>query len=117
MAFPTIQTAIPVARYQYGEFGVSVLDEVESPDPQRYRFLMAFVREGESRPGAFVCCEFAPPGEGAQGRYRLRVVTGSMDEVVATDDRFGSLDAFCEQGLALGAQLLGLQDEQPFRLA
>ena len=116
MAIPKIQTAIPVRRYQYGEFAVTVLDEISSPDPVQYRYLMAFVREGEAAPAAFVSCEQTPPAQSAEGRYQLRVINSSLDEVVAIDNGFGTLDGFCEQALQLGSQLLALQDEQPYPL-
>jgi hypothetical protein len=41
MSIPTITTAIPLRRYQYGEFVVTVLGDIESPDAVRYRYILA----------------------------------------------------------------------------
>ena len=38
--FPKIQRAIPKKRYQLGEFGVTVLGEIESPDIASYHYIM-----------------------------------------------------------------------------
>ncbi|RMG37940.1 MAG: hypothetical protein D6720_02330 [Gammaproteobacteria bacterium] len=116
-SFPRISRAIPVRRYQYGDFQVTVLDEVESPDPVAYRYLMAFVREGQSQPTAFVSCEPAGEAMRAEGRYQLRVINRSMDEPVMADDALGGLDTFCGQALEIAEQLYSLQDEEPYRLA
>ena len=60
--FPKIQRAIPQRRYQYGEYAVTVLGDIESGDGRDYRFIAAFVREGESQPRLFVASERLPPG-------------------------------------------------------
>ncbi len=116
-AFPRISRAIPVRRYQYGNFAVTVLDDIESPDPVVYRYLMALVKEGQPQPTAFVTCEPAGEAMRGEGRYQLRVINSSMDEPVLADDALGSLDAFCAQGLEIAEQLYSLQDEEPYRLA
>ena len=112
--FPKISRAIPQQRYKYGEFMVSVLGDIESPDANDYRYIMAFVKEGGSKPVAFVTCERSEGEFRQQGQYQLRVINSSMDEVMAADDRYGKLSVFCEQGLEIGSQLLSLADEQPF---
>ena len=112
--FPKISRAIPQQRYKYGEFLVSVLGDIESPEPHDYRYIMAFVKEGGSKPVAFVTCERSEGDYRQQGQYQLRVINSSMDEVMAADDSYGKLSVFCEQGLEIGSQLLSLSDEQPF---
>ena len=77
-SFPVIRTAIPKRRYRVGDHNVTVLGEVESGDGISYRWIMAFVQDGQPRPGLFVCAEKNRPGEGAA--YRLRVVNAAMSE-------------------------------------
>jgi hypothetical protein len=114
---PTIERAIPKRRYQVGEYGATLLGEIESADPLDYAFILAFVREGEGQPTLFVCSEVCPPGEREQGSHRLRLINRAMSEVMDTDDRWRDLDAFAEEGLQLGMQALGLSQETPFRLS
>jgi len=113
---PTIKTAIPKRRYQIGDFGVSLLGEIESGDLRSYRYILAFVQTGQDQPSFYVCAEHQPPAATGQGRYNLRVINDVMSEVVDASDAWGDLDAFAEQGLKLGAQALGLQQEQVLRL-
>jgi len=116
MAFPNIQTAIPLKRYQYGEYGVTVLGDIESKDVAEYKYLMAFVKEGESAPVVFVSSELSPTDKRSEGRYQLRVINSTMDEVMSVDDVWAQLEGFCEQGLNIGSQLLGLDDDEAYPL-
>lgn len=111
---PVIKTAIPKRRYQIGDFSASLLGEVESAGARRYRYILAFVQLGHTQPSLYVCAELAD--EEGKGKHALRVINDVMSEVVDTDDRWGDLDVFAEQGLKLGAQALGLQQEQVARL-
>lgn len=113
---PIIKTAIPKRRYQIGDFGVSLLGEIESGDLRRYRYILAFVQTGQDQPSFYVCAEQHLPAATSQGRYGLRVVNDVMSELVDASDAWGDLDAFTEQGLKLGAQALGLQQEQVLRV-
>jgi hypothetical protein len=115
--FPKIQRAIPKRRYQLGDYGVTLLGEVETGDEFDYRYILAFVREGESQPTLFVCSERCPPGEREKGSHRLRVINSAMSEVMDTDDRWRDLEQFADEGLTLGMQALGLTQETPFRLS
>jgi len=113
---PIIQTAIPQRRYQVGEFSASLLGEIESRDKRNYRYILAFVQMGHTEPILYVCAEQSPADKAEEGRYRLRLISEAMSEVLDTADCWGDLDAFSEQGLKLGAQALGLQREQVVRL-
>ncbi len=115
--FPKIQRAIPKRRYKVGDYGVTVLGEVETGDTAEYLYLLAFVREGESQPSVFVCSERCPPGQRDGGSHRLRVINSAMSEVMDSDDRWRDLETFVDEGLKLGMQLLGLTQETPFRLS
>lgn len=113
---PHIQTAIPQRRYQYANFGVTVLGEIASVDGRDYTWIMAFVEDGQAQPTTYLISEHCPPGERGEGSHRLRVMNASMDEIVSTDGAWSRLEHFCEQALAFGGQLLGLDKETPYRL-
>ena len=113
--FPIIQRAIPLQRYRVGEYGATLLGEVESGDGIAYRFILAFVEEGQTQPAFFVCCEKNRPRQG-EGEYRLRVVSRAMSEVLGASDVWKDADVFVSEGLKLGMQALGLTTEQPYRL-
>jgi hypothetical protein len=79
-SFPVIRTAIPKRRFRVGDQNVTLLGEIESGDGVSYRWIMAFVQDGQARPGLFVCAEKNRPG--SEAAYRLRVVNAVMAEVV-----------------------------------
>lgn len=114
--FPVIRRAIPKRRYQVGDYGVTLLAEIESGDGIDYTLILAFVREGDAKPSLFVCAEQLPPGERGAGRYRLRVVNRAMSEVLDSGDGWADPDRFTDEALQVGMQLLGLGEETPYRL-
>lgn len=114
--FPKIRTAIPLRRYQLEGYAVSVLGEIESGDGVDYRFITAFVAEGDARPSLFVCAERNQPREPGEGAIRLRVVNSAMSEVLGSDDAFGDLDRFVLESLRLGRTVLGLGEGEAHRL-
>jgi hypothetical protein len=117
MEVPKIQTAIPQRRYQFGEYSGVVLGEIESTDAVKYRYILALVRAGESRPGFYVTAEKNPRGRAHEGSHRLRVVTQGLDEEIESSNRWENLDDFCAEAFVVAAKVLGLSDEQPVRLA
>jgi hypothetical protein len=114
--FPKIQTAIPQHRYQYGDFSVTILGDIDSGDARDYQFIAAFVREGETEPKLFIAAERLPPGQRDAGSHALRLINTAMDEVMETGNRWGRLEEFTGQALEMGAQLLGLEQETPYQL-
>jgi hypothetical protein len=112
---PVIKTAIPKRRYQIGDFGVSLLGDIESGDRCDYLHILAFVQTGQTQPALYICAERSGAGRG-DGRYQLRVINEVMSEVVDTGEKWADLDSFAEQGLALGVQALGLRQEPILRL-
>ncbi len=114
--FPKIQTAIPKQRYQFGEYGISVLGEIESADLQAYQYIMAFVPEGKPEPVLYICSEKSLPKDRHEGSHRLRVINQAMSEVMSVGDQWGDLDSFSAEALKLGEQILGLAGEQPVKL-
>ena len=113
MDAPRIQTAIPQRRYQFGEYTGVVLGDIESGDDVKYRYILALVREGESRPSFYVTSEKNPRRRAQEGSHRLRVITQGLDEEIASSDAWAELDAFCAEAFAVAAKVLGLSDEQP----
>lgn len=117
MSLPKISTAIPHRRYRFGEFMVTVLGDIASPDTVDYRYLMAFIKDGEQQPSTYVSCERAVGEHAKQGRYQIRVINRTLNEVMDASNDFAQLDAFCHQGLELGRQLLALQDEEAYQVS
>lgn len=117
MNFPKISTAIPQQRYRLGDYAVTVLGDIESPDEADYRYLMAYIKDGEQQPSVYISCERAMGEQRKQGRYQIRVINRSLDEVMGADDELAKLAVFSAQGLELGRQLLGLQEEQAYPLS
>ena len=115
-SFPKIRTAIPQRRYQFGDYAVTVLGEVESGDARDYQYVAAFIKDGDSRPQLFVVSQRLPPGEREKGSHALRVINSAMDEVMDVDARWGRLGDFTDQALQMGAQLLGREQDTPYPL-
>jgi hypothetical protein len=113
---PIIKTAIPKRRYQIGDFGVSLLGDIESGDSCNYLYILAFVQTGQTQPALYICAEERPDTGRGDGRYQLKVINEVMSEVVDTGEKWADLDSFAEQGLALGVQALGLRQEPILRL-
>jgi len=114
--YPIIRTAIPKRRYELGDYSITLLGEVDSPDDIRYQYIMAFVPIGENQPNFYVCSERVRPNERADGAYRLRVINSAMSEVMDQADGWGDIDAFAEQGLEMARQVLGLQGYEAMRM-
>jgi hypothetical protein len=113
---PVIKTAIPMRRYQIGDFGVSLLGDIESGDTRNYLYILAFVQTGQAQPALYICAQKNPGAGPGDGRCQLRVINEIMSEVVDTGEKWADLDSFAEQGLALGVQALGLRQEPILRL-
>ncbi|EIC21056.1 hypothetical protein [Thiorhodovibrio frisius] len=112
---PTIKTAIPKGRYQIGDYSATLLSEIESPDARTYRYILAFVPDGQREPRLYVCSESA--ADPAEPRLcHLRVVSETLSEVVDSDARWADADVFAEQALELGIQALGLSKQQAVKL-
>lgn len=114
---PHIARAIPKARYQLGEFTVSILGEIESNDPLPYRFIAAFVEDGKTEPSLYICSQKARRAVAAQGSHSLRVINAALSEVVSTSDDWAQLAPFSAEALSAGAKLLRLTDQEPYRLS
>ena len=115
MAKPHIKTAIPKQRHQIGSFVATVLGEIDSDDPQAYRYIMAIVEEGKQDPAIYVTAEINRDNPG-EGRYKLRVIMGDEEKYLSPSDEWGDIEKFSLAGLGIVAKLMRLEDEEPRRL-
>jgi len=116
MSFPHIVTAIPMRRYQYGEFVLTVLGDVQSGDGEQYRYIMAVARDPDPAPGMFVCLQRNGDPD-AEGAWALRLAMADGSQVIGTDDGWGDLDAFVKETLDIVGRMLQLDHEAPQRLS
>lgn len=111
MATPHIQSAIPKKRYQYGEFTITLLTDIQSEDSPDYLYLMAAVREGNAQPEVYITCETIMQ-DGAR-TYQVRVLSDQQEHIISTQLQWGNEKAFCEFALEGISQMFELSDEQP----
>ena len=116
MKAPNIKTAIPKRRYVVGEFTTVLLADIESSDPNRYRYIFAAVRQGEDHPLMYVICERAPRAQRDQGSHKIRVLTGNAEHEFGISDRWEDEDTFAEQALDIVRKTLVLTDETVARI-
>ena len=108
MQTPTITTAIPKRRYQFGPYQAVLLGEIESPDAVRYRYILALVRTGDARPSVFVSCEKNPRTQAQDGSHRMRMMSEQVSEDLGSSDDYADADAFADAALSAAARALGL---------
>lgn len=109
---PLIQTALPKRRYRVGTYDATLLGDIESGDARRFRLILALVPTGQREPVLYVCAEEVGP---ADGRLHLRVISEVLNEILDTDARWADPEAFAEQALKIGTQILGLQEAPAVR--
>ena len=112
MNTPKITTAIPKRRYQLGDFGITILGDIESGDDNDYRYVFAMVQDGKSDPSIYIAAIKVPGSED----YTLRLIAPNMERDLETSPAWRDLDHFCEQGISIAQQILDLKDEFPHRL-
>jgi len=113
MALPVIKTAIPKRRFQFGEFTLVVLGNIESNDGVQYHFLMGVIPEGTQTPQLFISAEKFSN----QKIYQLRVIAEQVSQVLEEkSERWENLEIFIQDALNLVSQLLNLSDERPVEL-
>jgi hypothetical protein len=116
MSILKLGRAIPIRRYQLGEFKVVLLSDIESTDDILYDFILAFVPEGKTEPLLYITCERNQGDEQGEGSRRIRVVAPHDAQIFGSSDRWQDLEAFVEDGLLMARKLLDLTDEEPKRL-
>jgi hypothetical protein len=114
--FPVIRTAIPLHRYQAGDYQATLLGEIESGDRSDYRFILAFIEQGQNEPSFYVCCERNRPPDPPGGAWRMRLVNSAMSEVLDAADEWRNADAFAADALEVAGQALGFAPESVQRL-
>ena len=111
MKKPGIVTAIPVRRYSFGEFTLTVLGEVESSDGIRYAYVMAVIQGQDPEPGIYITAERET---GAVCDMRLVMRDGA--EIIGRSEQWNNLDAFVEEAVNIVSRVLNLSDEVPYQL-
>jgi hypothetical protein len=108
---PSISTAIPLRRYKFGEFTLTVLGDIESPDERKYRYILAVIQGENPEPGLYVTAE-----RGSGEKLAMRVMMSDGDEVVGHSEQWGDLDEFAEESINIVSRVLNLSDETPYQL-
>jgi hypothetical protein len=116
MALPVIKTALPKRRYQFGEFLLVVLGEIESGDNIPYHFLLGIIPDGANAPELFISAEKCSRSPAQAGGYQMRVIADKMSQTLNQSDRWGNLDDFINDALTVVTKLLNLVDEKPIPL-
>ena len=111
MSKPSISTAIPLRRYKFGEFTLTVLGDIESPDERKYRYILAVIQGENSEPGLYVTAE-----RGSGEELAMRVMMSDGDEVIGHSDQWGDLEKFADESISVVSRVLGLSDETPYQL-
>ncbi len=114
MAIPSIVTAIPKRRYQYGEFNITLLTEITSHDPIAYLYIAAVLQEGKTAPEVYITCE--PISGQDSDSYKIRVLSADQEHTVNEGSQWGKEQAFCDFALQGVAQMFELSDEKPILL-
>ncbi len=116
MTLPVIKSAIPKRRYQFGEFLLVVLGEIESGDETSYHFLIGIIPDGATQPELFISAEPCPRSQADEGAYQMRVIAEKVSQTIKKSDRWCELEAFVDDALVVVSQLLNLTDEKPIQI-
>ena len=108
---PAIQTAIPVCRYSYGEFTLTVLGEIESGDARRYAWVMAVIQGQNPEPGLYLTAEQA-----AGSGHDMRIIMQDGEQVIGHSEKWADLEEFTGEAIRVVSQVLNLSDEAPYQL-
>ena len=111
MSKPSISTAIPLRRYKFGEFTLTVLGDIESPDERKYRYIMAVVQGDDPEPGLYIAAE-----QGVGEDVAMRVMMSDGDEVIGHSDQWRNLEVFTDESINIVSRVLNLSDETPYQL-
>ncbi len=111
MAHPAIQSALPKRRYQFGEFAVTLLTDINSSDKTSYQFIVAVLREGSIKPEVYITCEVITSNDGDS--YRVRVLSEQDEHVISEDKQWRDEQKFCDYALQGIQQMFELSDENP----
>ena len=115
MALPTIQSAIPKRRYQFGEFAVTLLADIDSSDPVSYLYMAAVLREGALKPEVYITCESTTSDN--DNTWRVRVLSEKEEHVISQDKQWRDEQKFCNYALQGIQQMFELTDETPILIS
>lgn len=115
MALPTIQSAIPKRRYQFGEFIITILSDIESADTHSYLYIAAVLREGSTQPEVYITCESITSDN--TSNYRIKVLSENDEHIINEDPHWKHEQKFCDYALEGIQQMFQLTDETPARLS
>ena len=102
---------MPLRRYRFGEFTLTVLGDIESPDEMQYRYILAVVRGADPEPGLYITAE-----QGAGEDTVMRIMMRDGDEVIGHSGQWHELDAFVDESIKIVSRMLNLSDETPYQL-
>lgn len=111
MSKPSFATAIPRRRYKYGEFTLTVLGDIESPDVIDYRYILAVAQGSDPEPGLYITAE-----QGAGEELVMRIMMRDGDEVIGHSGQWRDLDMFVDEAMNIVSRILNLSDETPYQL-
>ncbi len=114
MSFPSIITAIPKRRYQYGEFTITLLTEITSDDPAPYLYIAAVLRDGKQSPEVYITCESISASNHTE--CRVRVLSEQQEHIISESFHGQNEQAFCDFALQGIKQMFELSDETPVPL-
>jgi len=111
MSKPSILTAIPLRRYKFGEFTLTVLGDIETQDGMVYRYILAVVQGDDPEPGLYITAE-----QGAGEDLAMRIMMRDGDEVIGHSGAWRELDGFVGEAIKIVSRVLNLSDETPYQL-
>lgn len=114
MALPKIQSAIPKRRYQYGEFIVTILSDITSPDPYDYLYIAAVLRDGCTQPEVYITCESIQ--KIGQQSYSIKVLSQDSEHTISQNSQWKNEQLFFDYVLQGVGQMFHLTDETPILL-
>ncbi len=111
MSKPSILTAIPLRRYKFGEFTLTVLGDIDTQDKVNYRYILAVVQGEDPEPGLYLTAE---QGDGED--LVMRIMMRDGDQVIGHSGGWRELDNFVDESIRIVSQVLNLSDETPYQL-
>ena len=119
MPLPTIQSAIPKRRYQFGEFVITLLSDIESDDTAAYLYIAAVMREGSNQPEVYITCETISSENQPANKpdCRIRVLTENDEHLIGEGTQWKHEQTFCDYALDGIQQMFQLTDETPILLS
>ncbi len=113
---PGFDTAVPVRRYQVGEYQAVILGDIESTDGREYRYIMAMIVDGSHEPKLYLALE-RNRDRNEEGRWLMRVMGHRLDESLGASDQWENIDQFTASAMNVAMKVLGLSDEIPALLS